>query len=298
MATEQEPPPSRELEDQAIAEALHTRSASVRDVAYGEGRQYSVGRGDARLEIYPRTGVARLTTTDVRVELFGGATAQVSGSGLEFSRTSPGQDASLTVVPDGGVVFTLVAGGERSPVAPEPTADLSDEVRASDASVFGRDHLPAVRAPETAQEPRSGADDTSVPPPTVRASTIPSATRQSASAPTAGEAGSSQSPASAETEQERIALTGRLGRDPSFRTTKTGSLVARFPLAVHREDGHTDWHTVLAFGPRAEQLQRRVSSGELIQGREVGYPHVNERPGKDGKLRQVQEVYAVAVKKH
>ncbi len=77
-------------------------------------------------------------------------------------------------------------------------------------------------------------------------------------------------------------------------------MVGRFPLAVHREDGHTDWHTVLAFGSRAEQLQRRVSSGELIRGREVdvvGYRYVNERPGKDGTLRQVQEVYAVAVKK-
>ena len=87
---------------------------------------------------------------------------------------------------------------------------------------------------------------------------------------------------------------------PAFRTTTTGSLVGRFPLAVHSEDGHTTWHTVLAFGQRAEQLQQRVTSGELTQGREVdvvGYLHVNERPGKDGELRQVQEVYAVAVKK-
>ncbi len=291
MATEQEPPPSRELEDQAIAEALHTRSASVRDVAYGEGRQYSLGRGDALLEIYPRTGVTRLTTNDARVELFGSAAAQVSGSGVEFSRTSPGRDVSLTVVPGGGIVFTLVAGGERTPqVAAEPPEPLAPPLSPP---------TPSASAPETAQEPRSGTDDTSVPPPAVRAK-APPATREPTSSPAAGEPASSkqQTTTTAETEQERIALTGRLGRDPSFRTTKTGSLVARFPLAVHREDGHTDWHTVLAFGSRAEQLQRRVSSGELIQGREVGYPHVNERPGKDGKLRQVQEVYAVAVKKH
>lgn len=69
---------------------------------------------------------------------------------------------------------------------------------------------------------------------------------------------------------------------------------------MHREDGHTTWHTVLAFGPRAEQLQRRVEAGELIRGREVdvvGYRHLNTRPGKDGTPRTVQEVYAVAVKK-
>src|SRR5512146_1789452 len=96
---EQEPAPTREFDHQAVAEALDTRSAGTRDVAYGEGWQYSLGRGDARLEVFPRTGVTRLTTTDVRVELFGGAAPRVSGSGLELSRTQPGQDASLTVVP-------------------------------------------------------------------------------------------------------------------------------------------------------------------------------------------------------
>lgn len=69
---------------------------------------------------------------------------------------------------------------------------------------------------------------------------------------------------------------------------------------MHREDGDTDWHTVLAFGSHAEQLQRRVSSGELTQGRKVdvvGYLQVNTRPGKDGKPRQAQEVYAVVKKR-
>src|SRR5512144_322356 len=287
---EQEPRPSQELDEQAIAEALHTRSASVRDVAYGEGSQFSLGRGDARLEIYPRTGVTRLTTNDIRVELFGSAITDVSSGGVEFSRSQPGQDASLTVVPGGGIVFTLVAGGERTRAA---TAEPDESLPPPPAA-------PPASAPETAQEPRSGVDHALVSPPPVRASKTPSATREPAGEPTDGERATSQQQAEAETEQERIALTGRLGRDPSFRTTKTGSLVGRFPLAVHREDGHTDWHTVLAFGPRAEQLQRRLAAGELTQGREVdvvGYLHSNTRPGKDGKPRQVQEVYAVAVKK-
>jgi single-stranded DNA-binding protein len=139
-----------------------------------------------------------------------------------------------------------------------------------------------------------------MPPPVTDPPEAPQTAREPSSASTAGERAASQQHTATETEQERISLTGRLGRDPSFRTTKTGSLVGKFPLAVHREDGDTTWHTVLAFGPRAEQLQKRVTAGELTQGREVdvvGYLHVNERPGKDGTPRKVQEVYAVAVKK-
>src|SRR5512144_1554240 len=113
-------PHSAPLDDQAIAEALGTRPATVRDVAYGEGVQYSISRGDARLEVFPQTGVTRLTARDVRVELFGGAVTDVSPGGVEFSRTQPGQDASLTLVPNGGVVFTLVTGGDTPTAATEP----------------------------------------------------------------------------------------------------------------------------------------------------------------------------------
>src|SRR5512135_52483 len=106
-------------------------------------------------------------------------------------------------------------------------------------------------------------------------------------------------PPAVDAEPERLQQTGRLGRDPGFRTTKTGTLVGRFPLAVHREDGQTSWRTVLAFGERAEQLQRRTQAGELRKGAEVdvvGYRHRNQRAGKDGKQRTTHEIYTVAVK--
>lgn len=246
-------------------------------------------RGDARLEVYPRTGVTRLTAQGVRVELFGSAVTDVSPGGLEFSRTQPGQDASLTVVPGGGIVFTLVAGGERRP-------PIQTEPHTTPPSPTS----PRLSGPETAQEREDFDTGLRSSPPTEDAPSTSPAAREPALPSPSDERTTSPQQSAAETEQERISLTGRLGRDPAFRTTKTGSLVGRFPLAVHREDGNTTWHTVLAFGSRAEQLQRRLASGELTQGREVdvvGYLHVNERPGKDGKPRKVQEVYAVAVKK-
>src|SRR5512144_3145463 len=52
-------PQSAPIDEDAIAEVLGTRSATVHDVAYGEGHQFSLGRGDARLEVFPRTGVTR-----------------------------------------------------------------------------------------------------------------------------------------------------------------------------------------------------------------------------------------------
>jgi single-stranded DNA-binding protein len=100
-------------------------------------------------------------------------------------------------------------------------------------------------------------------------------------------------------EEERVQLTGRLGRTPTFRTTPKGTFIAKFPLAVHLEDGATKWHTILAFGERAQKLEQRVTAGEVVKGREVeviGYPHTSEKQSKNGKTKVVREVYAVVVK--
>lgn len=54
------------FDEKAMGEVLGTRPATVRDVAYGEGHLYSAGRGTTRLEIFPRSGVTRLTAADIR----------------------------------------------------------------------------------------------------------------------------------------------------------------------------------------------------------------------------------------
>src|SRR5512142_405644 len=101
-----------QLDGPALAAALGTRPATVRDVAYGEGQLFSAGHGAARLEVFPQSGVTRLTAQDLRVELFGNTISAVSDSGVEFHRSQPDQQASLTVIPGGGVVFTVMAGAE------------------------------------------------------------------------------------------------------------------------------------------------------------------------------------------
>src|SRR5512135_534578 len=138
------------LDEQALSDALKTRSATVRDVAYGEGVQYSTGRGAVRLEIFPRTGVTRLTAPDVRIEIFGGTRAEVADGGVEFFRTQPGQDASLTVVPDGGIVFPLLADGVSRPAdAAEPVQPLSPPAPAQETAPG---HAPERPQPATEQQ--------------------------------------------------------------------------------------------------------------------------------------------------
>jgi single-stranded DNA-binding protein len=120
-----------------------------------------------------------------------------------------------------------------------------------------------------------------------------------ATTPAAGESGVDRSAQQPETKEERVELTGRLGKTPTFRTTTKGTRVGKFPLAVHLEDGSTTWHTVLAFAARAQKLEQRVTAGELPKGREVdviGYAHTREQQGKNGKTRIVREIYAAAVK--
>ena len=95
------------------------------------------------------------------------------------------------------------------------------------------------------------------------------------------------------TEQERLSLMGRVGAEPAFRTTPKGTLVARFPLAVHNPDNSTTWHQVLAFNQQAEKLKESVTKGEAVQV--VGYMHTREGRGRDGQPRTIRELYAATV---
>lgn len=97
----------------------------------------------------------------------------------------------------------------------------------------------------------------------------------------------------AEQARTRVALSGRLGADPNFRTTPAGTLIARFPLAVHEADKTTTWYPVLAFNDRAEKLRGLLKRGDPVSV--VGYIHERDAKTKDGQPHKVTELYAVTV---
>jgi len=70
----------------------------------------------------------------------------------------------------------------------------------------------------------------------------------------------------------RVQIIGRLGKDPEARTTKNGSAVVSFPVAVDRmwksRDGEsrkeTDWFTVEAWGKLGQICQKFLGKGRLV----------------------------------
>lgn len=98
----------------------------------------------------------------------------------------------------------------------------------------------------------------------------------------------------AETKPERLFLVGRIASPVSFHTTGQRKLVARFRLAVADEGETTQWHTVKAYGARAETLEEQVGRGELGQGIEVeliGYLHRRQRRASGERVKLVAEIY-------
>lgn len=104
-------------------------------------------------------------------------------------------------------------------------------------------------------------------------------------------------PATGETterKEERLTLRGRAGTEPTFRTTRNGTPIVRFPLAVRDEAGETTWHTIVAFGERAERLRGVLHRGEIVEV--VGYMHERSARTRGGQPRVVRELYAAVVR--
>lgn len=282
------PPPGNSV---AVSETLHATAYPTTDLAFGTGQRYDLASGHLSLEVFPEHQLTRITTPTSRLELFNAPTPQVIDGNVVFCRETGHDDTTVHVSPQGTVVFGYVA----SPTAPEQPATAPEQAQEPPRTTpADNDPLTADPAPPPASGPdggphrRPGPDSS---PPDTSPAAGPDA------APTCG-------PRTADTptkeQQPRLQLTGRLGRDPSFRTSPRGTLVGRFPLAVHTEDGTTTWHAILAFGERAKQLQHRTETGELAKGQEVnliGYQHTRAQPTREGGTKTVTEIYAVAVTK-
>ncbi|MGA5823422.1 single-stranded DNA-binding protein [Kitasatospora sp. NPDC094028] len=323
----------------AIAKTLGAESLPVADPAFGKGWHFQVNDEETplSLETFPDAGVTRIATKTARVELFDASTPVVEEEGIVYLRSRSAHDrTSVTLHPNGIVTLGLmveetplpfdpqepeeairyyaaeVDREDTTPPGPPSVTTAEDAVMAPAAQKPARTQFatppekkparpvdqPSVQAVEMLAHPRGGEAPVLTTP---RAEEDPLATaRRVRQADQAPQVDTAAPQADNEEEPERVKVTGRLGRNPTIRETAGGKLVAKFPLALHNDDGTTTWRDVLAFGDRAAALKKRVEAGELVKGKEVdvvGYLHEREYQGRDGTAKTAQEIYSVAITK-
>ncbi len=93
-----------------------------------------------------------------------------------------------------------------------------------------------------------------------------------------------------------VRLIGNLGFDPEVREIAKGRKVARFSVATNESYTNTagekvtdtQWHTVVAWGRIADQVEMMLSKGSpvMVEGRLVHRTYA----GKDGLKRYISEV--------
>lgn len=69
----------------------------------------------------------------------------------------------------------------------------------------------------------------------------------------------------------QVTLFGRLGAEPELNTTKTGAAVLKMRLATNERQkrneqwvDHTEWHSVVLWGKRAESLAKVLHKGSQV----------------------------------
>ena len=246
-------------EPEAIAEVLGSPAEPRVDHLHGQGVRFRLGDPPkTELELFPATHTVRLTGEDLQLSLFGQEAPALAPEGVVFELRDQPERRWLSVSPTGAT--TLVYN-------PGVPARLET----------AQDALTIEKRPITPyQEEEPLLDDATAP--------------QEASPPPSPQVADRQQ------QQERVQLAGRLGTDIRYRTTRSGKLIAKFPLAIKEDDGTTTWKDVLLFGDRAGRLREgnAPTKGKFVEV--VGYVHEREVKGKDGTTRTVSEIYAVVVK--
>jgi hypothetical protein len=249
-------------DQEAVGKSLNSEAGAVGDVAFGEGYSYHVGEQHVTcVEIFPQAQTVRLTTHAARIELFRQGPPTLTQEGVIFSQEYEQQSLHLTLSSTGEVSLALT---------------LAPSSNAVEQSVITMASFEGIKEPLTGEQPLSG-----------HSAPFTGHLEQQSTAPVDQEQ-------TADEKQQRITLTGRVGKVPHLRTTKGGKTIATFPVAVHQEDGSTTWHTVVAFDERAQKLHETLTKGQSVQV--IGYLHEREAKTKGGQPKIVQEVYAAVVK--
>jgi hypothetical protein len=252
-----------------IRESLHAETEIARSPADGDGVRFFVGLSQLTLDVWPQVGHARITTPDFRVDAY---------------RVYPAVLGQGDIILEGGVATS----------APRIWLDSSGAVTIfiPSSSELGEPADYALRKyieqPEPTIVPLQEAQNKPGCPPGPIHQADPAAAVSEALQPATG-AGSESS---GKETKEYIKLSGRVGRSPVFWTTRNGVSIAKFPLGVHLDDGHTDWHTVKAWRTLAEKA-RALEKGQYASVH--GYVDEEIRRGDDGKARRERIIRAAAI---
>ena len=99
-----------------------------------------------------------------------------------------------------------------------------------------------------------------------------------------------------------VTVAGNLGAAPTIRTTADGTSVANFRIATNEyvgrnEDGsakfHTEWHTIVCWGPLAEAVANRLAKGSAVYVE--GALRTRSFEDTTGTQRRVTEIKAIRV---
>jgi hypothetical protein len=118
---------------EAVSAALDTAGMGIQDVTHGRGQAMTVA-GKTLLETFPEAGVARVTTSDARVELYRIPRYSLTEASVIFEQGEGAERTRLVVRRDGRVSFvpflrqpdgpraTTAGSGDPTPTPPPPTA--------------------------------------------------------------------------------------------------------------------------------------------------------------------------------
>ena len=91
----------------------------------------------------------------------------------------------------------------------------------------------------------------------------------------------------------KVILIGRLGIDPTLKTTASGMSYARFSLATNKmikdQSPITQWHRIVVWGKMAEHCSRYLKKGHHVYVE--GELRSNEYEDKEGVLKQSFDVH-------